>query len=170
MSEPVGSRTWLRIALVWVALGGLIFLGFTAVSQWENSQRSQWRTDANGTRLVLQRARDGHYYTELMLTGSTRSQQVSFMVDTGATTTSIDASLANQLGLERAGQASFSTANGLVSAELFFANVQMGDLRIERLRVAALPNMKGQMLLGMDVLKRFQMKQQGTTLELIYTP
>jgi aspartyl protease family protein len=162
-----GLQTWIRIGLVWLILGGVIFAGFSAVQHWENSRRTQVDLGSTETRWVLQRARDGHFHVEAKVSGPLGSETVEFLIDTGATTTSIPSALARSLGLPTLGQQQFNTANGLVQGSIHSASLSLpGGIELKQLRIAALPHMSNQSLLGMDVLRRFRMVQEGRTLSL----
>jgi aspartyl protease family protein len=167
MQAPQGLQTWVRIGLVWLILGGVIFAGFSAVQHWENSRRTQVVLKGNETRWVLEQARDGHFHVEAKVSGPLGSETVEFLIDTGATTTSIPSALARSLGLPTLGQQQFNTANGIVQGSMHSANLSLpGGIELQQLRIAALPHMSNQSLLGMDVLRRFRIVQEGRTLSL----
>lgn len=111
----------------------------------------------------LQRTRDGHFYIE----GRIQAEPVRFLIDTGASTVSISERLARQAGLGCERVATFGTANGHVQGcttrvgQLFFGPFLMRDVA-----VVVLPNLSGEALLGMNVLRRVRMEQAGDRLRL----
>jgi len=142
---------WLKLGTVWLLLGLGLFLG---VQGWQRHEQST-RFVVAGTSLELRRADDGHYHWP----GSLQGQAVDFLVDTGATGTAIPADLARRLGLEVVGQVTSQTAGGRVEGQVVVGDlVLQGGVRVQRLRLTALPDLKSP-LLGMDVLGRLRWEQ-----------
>jgi clan AA aspartic protease (TIGR02281 family) len=141
---------------IWLGLGLMAYVFFL-------------RQEAPPPRLLgpdsveLQRTRDGHFYIE----GRIQAEPVRFLIDTGASTVSISERLARQAGLGCERMATFGTANGHVQgcttrvAQLFF-----GPFQIQDVAVVILPNLSGEALLGMNVLRRVRMEQAGDLLRL----
>ena len=112
--------------------------------------------------IVLQRNRYGHYVFD----GEINAKPVTFLVDTGATTTSIPASLQKYLQL-RAGPAfSVSTANGIATAYMTMLDeLKMGEIRLTDIKASLNPGLPDDaILLGMNVLKNLELVQRGDTL------
>lgn len=144
-------RTW-KVITVWLLLAALLFLG---VQWWQREQRQSRFSTAGGV-VQLQRGADGHYHWP----GSLNGRAVDFLVDTGATGSAMSAALARELGLEALGTVQSSTAGGIARGELVMANlVLQGGVRVERMRLVALPGLGEQPLLGMDVLGRLRWQQ-----------
>ena len=145
---------------------GLIFVVlFLGMQWWQAEQRKpRFVTDAAGqTQMVLPRDRSGHYFWMAQING----KEVEFMVDTGATRTAISKKLADELGLPAGETASFNTANGLTQGFITQTTLELeGGLRFERQRIAVLPQMERTGLLGMDVLGRLKLEQQGKELRI----
>jgi aspartyl protease family protein len=141
---------------------GLIFVVLFLGMQWWLAE--QRKPDAAGqTQIVLPRDRDGHYYWQAQING----KPVEFMVDTGATRTAISKTLADELKLPAGESASFNTANGTTQGSITQAMLELeGGLRFERQRIAVLPQMERMGLLGMDVLGRLKLEQQGKALSI----
>lgn len=152
----------LKILTVYGLIFVVLFLGF----QWWMAEQRKPRllTDASGqVQIVLPRDRSGHYFWMAQING----REVEFLVDTGASQTSISQALAQELGLQEQGSAQFSTANGIVRGSLAQATIALdGGLRFERQRIAVLPQMARTGLLGMDVLGKLKLEQQGKELRI----
>ncbi len=152
----------LKIITVWCLIGLAVFLG---VSAWQRGQ-SQVSISVldNGEKTIsIARNRDGHYYLKGLLNG----ESIEFLVDTGATTTSIPLTIAQRLKLPLHSRARFSTANGEVEADIVLAQLRIADsLEFNNLRIAAMSAMSNQALLGMDVLGKFGMIQESGVLRL----
>jgi len=141
---------------IWLGLGLLIYVFFL-------------RREAPPPRVLgpdsveLQRTRDGHFYID----GQILSQPIRFLIDTGASTVTVSERLARQAGLDCDRVSTFSTANGHVQGcttrieSLFF-----GPFEVRDVGVVILPNLGGDALLGMNVLRRVRMEQSGDRLRL----
>ena len=149
----------LKVATVWLLLAVAMFLG---VQAWQReAQKTQFVVD--GEQLDIRRGSDGHYHWP----GRINGQQVDFLIDTGATQTAISSKLARELGLVSSGTVYSSTAGGRVTGELVRADVALeGGIRIERLRMTALPALGEHPLLGMDVLGKLRWSQDGRVLRI----
>ncbi len=153
----------LKIITVW----GLVFAVLFVAAQWWLAQqnRSTFQVEsANGGQvLVIARARDGHYHWP----GQVGGVSVDFLVDTGASRTSISQAVATQAGLKPFDSARFSTANGDVTGGLVKTTLQLeGGLSMQRHTVAVLPRMDGPALLGMDVLGKLSIEQSQNQLRI----
>ena len=147
----------LKLVTVWLLLGTGVFLG----AQWWLHERARPRIELDGTRLTLLRGPDGHYHWP----GTVQGRAVTFLVDTGATTTALPGALAAQLGLRREGTLQSQTAGGTVMAWQARAEVGLaGGLRFSNLAVTVIDRMTGPPLLGMDVLSRLRLVQDGPRL------
>jgi aspartyl protease family protein len=152
MAAPTLSSTF-KITIAWLVLGTLLFVGFQA---WTNHEERTRFSMAGGV-ITLERARDGHFHWPGRLSGV----QVDFLVDTGATSTAIPAALAQRAGLSTSGSVRSNTAGGTVTGTLGVADVELdGGVTAQRLRVAVLPDLKTP-LLGMDVLSKLRITQEG---------
>ena len=96
------SGGWILPALFWT---GLIVLGTAAASWWLSSSRGSKALEVmDGDTLELRLGRGGHYEVG----GAVAAVPVRFLVDTGATLTSIPQALGERIGI-RACPASAST-------------------------------------------------------------
>ena len=150
-------RTLKHITL-WALLGTGVFL---AVLAWQNQQR-QTLFSAQGGVIELRRAPDGHFHWP----GSVNGVAVDFLVDTGATRTSLPASLAQAARLPEEGRVQSSTAGGTVQGWTGRGDLQLqGGVRLQQLPLTVLPAL-GTPLLGMDVLSRLRFSQADGVLRL----
>jgi aspartyl protease family protein len=155
VNEFPRTLKWLT---VWLLLGTLVFLGAQAVLH----ERQRPKLTIESGQVTLQRGPDGHFHWP----GEVDGREVLFLVDTGATTTALPGALAAQLGLRREATVQSQTAGGTVTAWQSRADVALaGGLRFADLPVTVIDRMSGPPLLGMDVLKRLRLVQDGATLQ-----
>jgi aspartyl protease family protein len=166
MSEPhhaAAAREFpraLRLAIVWLVIGTVVFLAVQALQA--HAERARFSFDAASGRIELKRAADGHFHWP----GRVNGVAVTFLVDTGATSTTLPLALAQQAGLALEGSIRSSTAGGEVQGRLARADVALqGGVVAERLRVAVLPQLEAP-LLGMDVISKLRLSQAGGVLTL----
>jgi aspartyl protease family protein len=89
---------------------------------------------------------------------------VTFLVDTGATITSIPAHLKDQLKLNAGAAFLVSTANGTATAYRTRLNeLRMGSIILNDVRASLNPGLSD-ILLGMNVLKNMELTQRGNEL------
>lgn len=152
----------LKFATVWLVLGTLVFVGV----QWREQQANRTSFSTDGDIVELRRRADGHYHWP----GTLNGRAVDFLVDTGATGVAIPAALARELDLPSLGSVRSSTAGGEVRGDVVRADLTLeGGVRVERLRMVALPHLEGP-LLGMDVLGRLPWQQRDGALRIDLRP
>ncbi|MEM7564902.1 MAG: TIGR02281 family clan AA aspartic protease, partial [Pseudomonadota bacterium] len=112
--------------------------------------------------ITLKRNRFGHYVFD----GEINHQKVTFLVDTGATTTAIPGRLQEGLNLSRGISYSVSTANGSATAyRTRLPQMSIGDIELTSVNASIIPAMDtNQVLLGMNVLKHLELVQRGDEL------
>jgi len=112
--------------------------------------------------IVLQRNRYGHYVFD----GEINGKSVTFLVDTGATTTSIPANLQKYLQLKVGPAFKVSTANGVATAyETRLDELKLGEIRLTDIEASLNPGLPNDaILLGMNVLKNMELVQRGDSL------
>ena len=88
--------------LFWCAVMGFLYLAMT-----HYFKPTQTQVMANGD-LVIERARDGHFYAM----GTINGRVAKFMVDTGASVVSVSEPFAQQAGIVGGTPTTFHTANG----------------------------------------------------------
>ena len=152
----------LKHITVWLLLGAVVFLGW----QWREHEAKKSSFTAEGGVIEIRRGEDGHYHWP----GTLNGRAVDFLVDTGATGMAIPSRLAKELGLEAQGKVRSSTAGGSVTGDVVRADLVLdGGVRVERLRMVALPGLESP-LLGMDVLGRLRWEQRGGSLRIDLSP
>lgn len=106
--------------------------------------------------LELKQTRDGHYLTS----GNVNGTPVVFMIDTGATAVSISSATALLAGIRNCTPLQVTTANGQVNACIAkAAEITFGSFKLANVDVAIMPDMPGESLLGMNVLRNFRIEQ-----------
>ncbi len=148
----------------WI-LGFLLLMGvFSKILDHQNNPNQSVATLQTGEfeEIVLQRNRSGHYVFD----GEINRQKVTFLVDTGATTTAIPAHMQRPLGLTAGPATTVSTANGTTTAYLTSLDqLALGDIELYDVRASIISGMAvDEVLLGMNVLKHFELVQRGDQL------
>jgi clan AA aspartic protease (TIGR02281 family) len=110
--------------------------------------------------MEVQRQPNGHFY----LPGTIEGIPVTFMVDTGASVTSISSDLARQAGIHNCKEVQFQTANGEATGCIaLLPRMTLGKFVLENITVAVMPNLETN-LLGANVLRNFQVSQSDSTM------
>ena len=146
----------LKIATGWLLVGLAVFLGF----EWWLHERERTRFQTRGETIEIRRAADGQYHWP----GAINGRPVEFVIDTGATGVAIPAQLARDLDLPLGDEVVSSTAGGNVVGRQTRADVELrGGLKIERIRIVAMPGLAVP-LLGMNVLGKLHWQQRDGVL------
>lgn len=133
----------------------------TAVGAWKNSAESAIESDGNNT-MVIGQGNGGHYFVD----GAINDQFLNFVIDTGATMVTIPQSLANNAKLKCISFGMMHTGNGTTQAcSTVIQKLKFGSFTLYDVEALVAPNL-GQPLLGMNVLKRFKMEQDGGVVRL----
>lgn len=153
------TRQGLNRTLQYAAVWGMIFVGgAAAVGLWQDISRDAGRPQLRQTeagKIVVPRARDGHYYLQLLI----NDVPTRFVVDTGATDMVLTQADAERAGLDPAtltylGRA--NTANGEVrTAFVKLDNVSLGDVNDHNVSAVVNQGEMAQSLLGMGYLQRW---------------
>lgn len=116
---------------------------------------------ATGGEVVLPKARDGHYYLMLTISGT----PIEFMVDTGASGVVLSQQDAKRIGIDPKDLVflgSAQTANGMVrTARVTLKNVRLGGYEDATLTAYVNDGDMGGSLLGMEYLGRFRIEIDG---------
>lgn len=152
------------IYIAWLLALGLLTWIF---SGWLDTQRNPNRhvksvIEAGTPAVVLERNRYGHYNAN----GQINGHEVEFMLDTGATTVSIPATVAKRLRLKRGPAMTVDTANGTVMTYLTrLESVKLGDIELHDVTANINPHTDNkEVLLGMSFLKHLEFTQRGDSL------
>ena len=153
---PVGKTV--KMALAWVAIFGLGFLIFSFRSDF-TALGSRLKAEAIGTPILqgeelrIPMADDGHFWVEATVNG----HQAPFMIDSGASVTTISSDLAGQAGIETGFRvAEVETANGSVVMHRAYADqFQVGQMGRSEFPLFVNPH-DGTNVLGMNFLSSLQ--------------
>lgn len=139
-------------ALIWSLLLGALYLFLDG-----RIQPKVATTTGNTLEIVIPRSPDGHFY----VAGGINGQQVTFMVDTGASTVAINAAIARRIGLPRGREVAVSTAGGGTRGEeVTGQTISIGGITIRDARILVLADMSaGAALLGQNVLRHLEITQ-----------
>jgi len=112
--------------------------------------------------LKIKQNRQGHY----LIRAQVNNVAALFLVDSGATVTSIPMSLAQKLGLKKGRPFKVNTANGeAIVYQTLIKELTLGDITLNNVAASLNPGMSGdEALLGMNVLKHFELIQRNRTL------
>jgi len=155
------------MAVAWVLAMLVLFKGFGLWEelQFNPNQNPTGKVNQAGERTVeLQRNRYGHYVTS----GTINNKPVTFMVDTGATSVSIPAAVAKEIGLKPGAKKYANTANGSIDVyATTLDKLTIGNITLRHVAADINPHYEGDgILLGMSVLKYLDFAQEGDTLTL----
>jgi len=164
MSHSTKKLGMMFTAAAWILGFFILALVFAKILDQQGNPNQSVSTlqTANFQEVVLTRNRSGHYRFD----GEINRQKVTFLVDTGATITAIPGRLQQSLGLKQGPATSVSTANGLTTAYLTrLDQLSIGQIELFDVNASIIPGMEvGEILLGMNVLKHFELVQRGDQL------
>jgi len=151
-------------AAAWILGFLLLALIFSKILEQQSNPNQSISTlqTADFQEVVLIRNRNGHYKFD----GEINRHKVTFLVDTGATIMAIPGELQQKLGLKSGPATSVSTANGITTAYLTrLDQLSIGDIELFDVNASIIPGMGvDEILLGMNVLKHFELVQRGNEL------
>ena len=164
-----------KMALAWIAIFAALFIVFSyrfeLASVWERVKSDFTGTAGQtyvGEAIQLQRQDNGHYWVQTQING----KDVDFMIDSGATTTAVNSTTANDVGLvvESGGYPIIiQTANGPVKAFRGVAQtLELGPLKLVDHKVVVSENFGDTNVLGMnflDSLKSWKVENNVMTLQ-----
>ncbi|MDN4504388.1 TIGR02281 family clan AA aspartic protease [Alteromonadaceae bacterium BrNp21-10] len=162
-ADPKKIGKWMFV-LAWVCALLLLTLWFDDLleSQFNPNQSPQSLQTAQGTLVVLQQNRQGHYVTA----GTINNRAVTFLLDTGATQVSVPAHLANELHLSTGYEQRVNTANGTIAVyATTIDTLTIGDIVLHDVKAHLNPAINSdEILLGMSALRKLNFQQQGNSL------
>jgi aspartyl protease family protein len=168
-ADPTSSNSGrvgaVMTVLAWILVLGLLSAFFSGWLDKLNNPNQQVRSqllDDGAREVVLEQNRAGHYVAN----GAINDHAVTFLLDTGATSVSVPASVASELGLKRGAPLRAKTANGTVTTYATrLEEVRLGNISLENIRADINPRMQGkEVLLGMSFLRRLEFTQRGREL------
>ena len=152
---PIGQG--LKMAAAWVAIFLVLFVGFTlkddfiALGKRVLSDGGGEAQVAAGETLRIRKSLDGHFW----VTARVNNENVRFLVDSGATVTSLSAETAARAGIVGSGgmPVLVDTANGMVQAQRGrIEEIQIGAIRRRDLPVHIAEAFGDTDVLGMNFL------------------
>ena len=148
----------------WIMGFLILALVFSNILDHQDNPNQSVTTSQSGQsqQIELKRNRNGHYVFQ----GEINQKPVTFLVDTGATITSIPSGLQRYLGLKAGQPFQVSTANGVARAYMTkLDEVRLGEIRLTNVRASLNPGLPDDsILLGMNVLKHLELVQSSNTL------
>lgn len=111
----------------------------------------------------LTRKSNGSY----VIAGHINSFPVTFMVDTGASITSVPETMGGAIGVTSCERRTFNTANGqTIGCVARVASISFGPFRVRDAEVVLMKNLTTQPLLGMNALQGLQLVNQNGSMAL----
>lgn len=166
MRERAPGRKAGRIMMILAWIAGLL-LAMHFFSLWEERQNNPNPSPASQhtgstIEVTLESNRQGHY----LFNGQINQQDVTFIIDTGASQVSIPAKLGERLGLSPGAPIALNTANGRTTGHRTeIATLSMGDIQLHEVPALLVPNMEQDyVLLGMSALNHLEFTQRSGTL------
>ncbi|MCL5051003.1 retropepsin-like aspartic protease family protein [Aliidiomarina maris] len=148
----------------WIALLAILYLWFGDLLERQQNPNMNVHSYRDGGRAVveLQQNRAGMYVAN----GQINGQQVTFMLDTGATQVAIPSAIADNLGLNRGTPMMVRTANGTARAYATrIDELRLGDIHLQNVAGTIVPGYQSeQILLGMSALSTLEFNQQNRVL------
>ena len=163
-----------KAAFAWIAIFAALFaifsFRFEFKAVWERVKADISGTagqSVNGNEISIRRQDDGHYWLQLGVNG----KPVRFMIDSGATTTAVNANTARETGIQvdSNGYPVFlNTANGSVAAQRgIIQSLKIGTHEIGQHNVVVSESFGDTNVLGMNFLDSMQSwKVEGNVMTL----
>ncbi|MCE2729968.1 MAG: TIGR02281 family clan AA aspartic protease [Sphingomonadaceae bacterium] len=163
-----------KAAFAWIAIFAALFaifsFRFEFKAVWERVKADISGTagqNVSGNEITIRRQDDGHYWLQVDVNG----KPVRFMIDSGATTTAVNASTARETGIQvhADGYPVFlSTANGRVTAQRgIIQSFKIGTHEIGQHNVVVSESFGDTNVLGMNFLDSMQSwKVEGNVMTL----
>ena len=137
MSRREPAAKLLTMALAWIAIFGAGFVLFTFRDDF-GWVAQRLRAEATGkpveqgSQIRIPMAIDGHFWVEAKING----EPIKFLVDSGATMTTIGRSAAERAGVTISPTADqlVRTGNGIVKAQWIFARGRSNELKIKSIK------------------------------------
>lgn len=157
------GRSLALVAATFVGLLALMSWGFGLLFDRIENPNRDIQAGAAGPRVVeLEANRAGQY----LVPGEINGEQVTFLVDTGATHVAVPAEVADRVGLPRLGEVAVETAGGRTrAARTVIDRLTVGGIERREVRGTINESLSGDyVLLGMTFLRHLELRQQGDRL------
>lgn len=153
--------------VIGLAILVLLFGGWEE-RQYNPNMELQTQTTGAMREVTLESNRFHHY----VATGHINGEEVTFLLDTGATDVVVPAGLAADLGLEAGARGLAQTANGLVEIRrTVIDQLALGPIVFRDVPASINPGMRGdEILLGMSALRQVELLQRENRLTLRQYP
>ncbi|MGB5854774.1 MAG: retropepsin-like aspartic protease [Oceanisphaera sp.] len=165
VQRRLGLVMWLLAWGLALALLTWYFLQKQAQDYNPNQQVQTLDVQTSGTQapstqtIVLKQNRQGHY----VASGEINSKPVVFLLDTGASLVAIPEGLVDELDLVTGQQISLNTAAGTVTGyRTRVKSLSLGPFTLYDLDAVIMPADSNEILLGMNVLRQFELTQRGS--------
>jgi aspartyl protease family protein len=165
---PIGQT--LKMLLLWVAIFGAFFVLFLfrdegrALLARAKADMGVQSAQVSGSTLRIQKSDDGHFHVRAQVNGN----PVDFLIDSGATTTTLSRTAANRVGVQPSGgfPVLIETANGTTQADRAeIADLRIGTIRQNDAKVLIGDGLGDTNLLGMSFLSSLKSwRVEGGTL------
>ncbi len=145
----------------WIVFFGLLTMFFNNYL----NPRSKGHITSSGDRVVTAyRNSDNQYLSQ----GKINGKDVVYLIDTGASGISIPTKVARRIGLRAGAPSTVSTANGFGTVyQTNIKKLEFGPIIIKNIRAHINPGLTdNQILLGMRVLRRLDIRIKGNTMTL----
>ncbi len=169
---PMGQMA--KMLLGWIAIFALLFVLFSFrhdfATVWKRVKAEVSGTSGqtvSGSAIVLNRQDDGHYW----LSATVNGKQISFLIDSGASYTSMSTADAKTVGVDidaNGFPVVISTANGEVSARRAVAkSLRVGEFEIKDHKMVVSDSFGETSVLGMNFLEKLNSwKVEGNVMTL----
>ena len=154
MNKSRGFLQTLIISVVWLVVAGGIY---TVIAKLDSSRKESRFTIENNI-IEIERSYDGHYYWS----GSVNGVPVTFLIDTGASITTIPESVVHEAGLPLGASIQLQTANGVRNSHLVKGDLCLdGGICINPLSMTIAHASEDTGLLGMNVISKMTWTQSN---------
>lgn len=157
------GRTFIWVAwIIAIALFAFLFQDILDSQYNPNAQPESYIDNQGKAEVHLKQNRQGHYLTN----GRINDVNVNFLLDTGATSVSIPAHIADELNLPNQGNYMVNTANGRIKVfKTTIDQLSIGNIFLYNVEANINPGMQSnEILLGMSALRRVEFSQTGKQL------
>lgn len=168
LKHPEHKLGMIMLFAAWGILLGILtyFFHIWHVGRENPNQDIQGLVLSDGSSQVILKSNYQHHY---VATGKINDHEVTFLLDTGATSVVVSKQLADKIGLKYGTKQLAITASGTTEVYMTtLQEVQLGNIRLNKVKANINTDMDPRyVLLGMSALKRLHIEQKQN--ELILT-